>query len=124
MEDELYRQNILDHNRNPRNYGKLSVCDIRESGKNANCGDDVTLYIKFGNNDIVSEISFDGYGCAISKAGASMLTEYAKGKSIDELRSTTEDDIYKMFGVQINPGRKNCALLAYKTLQKILKKYA
>jgi len=70
--------------------------------------------------DFDKEISFDGVGCAISMALASMLTEFAKGKTREELKDITEKDIYDMLGVHPNPGRENCALLAYRALEKII----
>lgn len=124
MQSELYKQNILDHYKNPRNYGELSLCDTKERVQNINCGDDLTLYIKFDKDKKVEEISFEGVGCAISKAGASMLTEHTKGKTVGELGRISPNDVYAMLGVNINPGRVNCALLAHKALQQILEKYA
>jgi len=123
MEEELYKQNILDHYKTPRNFRELPLCDTKERVQNINCGDDITLYIKFDKNKKVEEIAFGGVGCAISSAAASMLTEQAKGKTVDELKSISADDIYDMLGVRPNPARENCALLAHRALQKILEKY-
>lgn len=119
LEEELYKENILEHYKSPQNKGRLSNFDLSERGVNPSCGDVLELFVSI-NNGIVKDISFDGDGCAISTAAASILTEHAKGKDIKELKKMKEKEIYKMLGVSISPAREKCALLAYEALQKIV----
>jgi len=116
--EELYKQNILDHYKNPRN--KRSIIDaFHGSGVNASCGDKIDFYVKL-ENDKAADVSFTGEGCAVSQAAASMLTEKAKGQTLSELLSLSPGDIYTLLGVKISPGRANCALLAYRAFSKAL----
>jgi len=115
--DDLYQANILDHYRKPRNKQVLANFDIRHTGKNPSCGDDIILYIKFDSDGKVLRASFDGEGCAISQASASMLTEKMRGMTKEELKKISKDDIYNMLGVKVNVGREKCALLALNALQ-------
>ncbi|MEK7662062.1 MAG: Fe-S cluster assembly sulfur transfer protein SufU [Patescibacteria group bacterium] len=117
--EELYKQNIIDHYKNPRNKREIKDNAFHGSGINASCGDKIDFYVKIAK-DAVQDASFTGEGCAISQAAASMLTEKAIGKSLAELRSLSPGDIYTMLGVKISPGRANCALLAYQALSKAL----
>lgn len=121
MDEEIYKENILDHYRNPRNKGEISSADIKGEGRNVNCGDSVVFFVKFGDNDEVRDASFEGDGCAISQAATSMLTEKIKGMSKDELKLLSPGDIYDMLGIKISPGRTKCALLPYEALNKGLK---
>lgn len=122
MNEELYQQNIIDHYKNPHNKGVLSDFSMQSKAFNPTCGDKLSLYIKLGKDNIVQNVSFEGDGCAISIASASMLTEYMKGKTIDNLKLVTPGNIYDMLGVQISPARVNCALLAYKALNNSFEK--
>ena len=83
---DLYQELILDHNRRPRNFRKLEDANRSAEGYNPLCGDKVTVYLKF-QDGVVKEVSFEGSGCAISKASASVMTESLKGKSADEVES-------------------------------------
>jgi len=116
MDDELYKENILDHYRNPRNKDVLSEFDLKGEGVNASCGDKVTFFVKFDGNGNVVRASFEGDGCAISQASTSMLTEKIKGMSKDEVKLLSPGDIYDMLGIKISPGRTKCALLPYEAL--------
>jgi len=115
--EEIYRQNIIDNYKNPKNFGVLSDFDIKCCEHNVNCGDDVTVYIKFKNKK-VSEASFDGCGCAISTASSSILMNEIKNKTIDELKMISPGDIYNMLGIKISPNRTSCALLSYEAMNK------
>jgi len=117
--EEIYKQNIIDQYKNPHNKGVLSDFDAKMNVKNVNCGDDVTVYIKLKDNK-VENVSFDGFGCAISTAASSMLTEKMKDKTVDELKMITPGDVYDMLGIKISPSRVNCALLSYKALNEII----
>jgi len=119
MDEEIYKENILDHYRNPHNKRALSDFDLTGSGKNISCGDAVTLFIKF-NDGKVSKVGFEGDGCAISQAATSMLTDKIKDKTMGELRLLTPGDIYDMLGIKVSPGRTKCALLSYEALSESL----
>jgi nitrogen fixation NifU-like protein len=119
MNDELYRQNILDHYKYPHHKGVLSQPVLSKRSVNRNCGDDLVLFLKIANGKI-EDASFDGTGCAISTAGASMLTDRLIGLSVSEAKRLGESDVYDLFGIPIGPGRAKCALLAFRSLREIL----
>jgi len=123
MHEELYKENILDHNRNPHNKGALKSYDISHDGKNVNCGDSLTLYLKFDKDDKVEEVGFEGQGCAISVAATSMLTDKIKSMSLNELELLTEKDVLDLLGIEIGISRENCAFLSLKTLKEALKDF-
>lgn len=114
--DDLYRENIIDHYRHPRNKGHLDHPDIHYHDVNPFCGDEITIELKLDGDRIV-EAAFDGKGCAISQASASMLTEEVIGKTLDEVKAMSKDDILEMLGIPIGPVRMKCALLALKVLK-------
>ena len=124
MEEELYKQNILDHYKNPHNKGVPASFDLEQVGINPSCGDSLTLYLSFDDTGCISTLSFAGEGCAISQAAASMLTEKVRGMRINEARLLTPGDVYTMLGITISPGRTKCALLAYKALTQALENYS
>ncbi|OHA52222.1 MAG: hypothetical protein A3A97_04940 [Candidatus Terrybacteria bacterium RIFCSPLOWO2_01_FULL_40_23] len=117
----LYRQEILDHARNPRNFGKLQKADASIHEANLSCGDEVTLYLKY-KKDTVSEAAFEGRGCILCLAGASMLTEKITGKKINDMKKLKVENILKLFGSQITPSRQKCALLSFEALTKVANK--
>lgn len=114
--DALYREAILDHYRHPRHKGHLEQADISHFDHNPFCGDEITLELKIVDG-IVTDAAFDGRGCAISQASASMMTEEIIGKSLDELKGWTKDDILDLLGIEIGPVRLKCALLPLKALK-------
>jgi nitrogen fixation NifU-like protein len=116
MED-LYRENILDHYQNPRHYGTLDDPDISYEDDNPLCGDVIRLDIKLDEQNRVSEVAFSGEGCAISQASASMLTEEILGKTLEEVKQISKDDVLDMLGIQLGPVRIKCALLSLKVLK-------
>ena len=113
---DLYREHILDHYQNPRNYGELEAPDISHEEYNPLCGDRLVIQLKL-ENDRVTDVKFHGEGCAISQASASMLTELVQGKTTDELKALTKEDILDMLGIPIGPVRMKCALLSLKALK-------
>ncbi|HEV2457746.1 MAG TPA: SUF system NifU family Fe-S cluster assembly protein, partial [Ktedonobacterales bacterium] len=115
--DDLYRQYILDHFRDPRNHGSLDHPDIHAADTNPLCGDRIAIDLAVQDGQ-VAEVRFNGRGCAISQASASMLTEKIEGASLDELRAITPQDVLEMLGVEIGPARQRCALLALKVLHE------
>ena len=119
MSSDFYRELILDYYRNPRNFGKLDPHDIDARDTNPLCGDEVEMQIKVSaDKDKIEEIKFVGKGCAISQATASMLTEMAKGKSLEWVKGLSRDDIQKMLGTSdLGPARIKCAMLSVKVLK-------
>ncbi|MFQ5594310.1 MAG: Fe-S cluster assembly sulfur transfer protein SufU [Anaerolineae bacterium] len=113
---DLYREHILDHYQNPRNHGEIEVPDISQEEYNPLCGDRLVLQLKI-EDDHVADVKFHGEGCAISQASASMLTELVEGKSVDELKDLSKEDILDMLGIPIGPVRLKCALLSLKALK-------
>jgi nitrogen fixation NifU-like protein len=116
MED-LYRENILDHYQNPRNYGTLDDPDISYEDDNPLCGDVIRIDLRLDGHDRISEVAFSGEGCAISQASASMLTEEILGKTLDEVKQIGKEDMLDMLGIQLGPVRLKCALLSLKVLK-------
>lgn len=116
---DLYRENILDHYRNPRNYGTIENADISYEDSNPLCGDRVRIDMRIEDGKIV-EIKFSGRGCAISQASASMLTEMVEGADLDEIRELSAQDILDELGVPISPARVKCALLGWMALRDAL----
>lgn len=108
---ELYREIILDHFRDPRNKGHLARPDRVGNATNTTCGDKLTLELKLDQDGRVSNVAFDGQGCAISQASASLLTEEMIGKSLKEIQAMSKEDVFRLLGGPVNPGRENCALL-------------
>jgi len=116
---DIYKETIIDHYQNPRNFGKINDAQQSISLNNPLCGDKITLYVNFQDNKL-KEISFQAKGCAISIASASLLTDYVKGKSKQQLRKLDRDFIIKMLGIDLGVNRLKCALLPLEALIKIL----
>jgi nitrogen fixation protein NifU and related proteins len=117
--DSLYKEEILDHYKNPRNYGELEDADIRVDANNPLCGD--RLHMDLAVEDgVVRDVRFTGRGCAISQASASMLTEEMVGKPLEELAKMTRQDILDNLGVEISYARMKCALLSLGLLRLAL----
>ncbi len=133
---DLYQEIIVDHNRSPRNFGKLDDADKTIEGFNPLCGDKLTLYLKIEGQKI-NDIAFDGSGCAISVASASLMTDAMKGKSLAEAETlfnefhnliTTDDDfdtehlgkLAALAGVKAYPARVKCASLCWHTLHSAI----
>ena len=116
MADDIYREIILDHYKNPRNKGTLDPHDYTYEDVNPLCGDEIRMDVRV-ENDHVSEIAFSGRGCAVSQASASILTEMVEGKSLDEVKAITKDDLLDEIGIPVSPARMKCALLGLKVLK-------
>lgn len=111
--DDLYQQELLHHFKNPHNYGELDDADQIVKETNASCGDACTYYLKFGTDrQTIKEIKFTSTGCAISKAVSSMLTDYVKGKTVQELKTLNQDFMESLLGAKVGPGRLKCLMLA------------
>ncbi|MEF8777980.1 MAG: iron-sulfur cluster assembly scaffold protein [Natronomonas sp.] len=115
---DMYRQQILDHYKNPRNYGELEDADIEHVGENPMCGDTIKMFVRLADDEETIEyVSFVGDGCAISQASASMLSKELQGRSLESVREMDRDDIIDMLGVELSPMRIKCAVLAEKVAQ-------
>ena len=115
---DMYRQQILDHYKNPRNYGELEDATFTHVGENPMCGDEITMDVVLDDDEeTIERVAFRGDGCAISQASASMLTKKLQGMSVEELADLDRDDIVDMLGVDISPMRIKCAVLAEKVAQ-------
>jgi nitrogen fixation NifU-like protein len=102
MTDSIYREIILEHSKNPTNYGTLDPHDHSYEDTNPLCGDEVRIDIRV-KDDAISEIAFSGQGCAISQASASILMEMVAGKSIDEIKTLGKDELLEEIGVTLSP---------------------
>ncbi len=115
---DMYRQQILDHYKNPRNAGELENPTFTHVGENPMCGDEIRMDVVLDEDEeTIEQVAFRGDGCAISQASASMLTQELHGMAVDELREMDRDDIVEMLGVDISPMRIKCAVLAEKVAQ-------
>jgi len=119
---DIYRDEILDHAKNPRNWGRLKKADRKINFPNPLCGDTVELFLNFaGSPSKVSEIKFETDGCVVSVAASSMLTEKVKGRTADELGKITDEELLSWFGETLTSSRRDCALLPLKALREILR---
>ena len=115
---DMYRQQILDHYKNPRNYGELEDPDFTHVGETPSCGDTIQMEVRLDDaGETVEAVRFTGDGCAISMASASMLSERLHGMAVDELDALDTDDVTEMLGVDISPMRVKCAVLGRQVAQ-------
>jgi len=118
MGSDMYRQQILDHYRNPRNYGELEEPTFTHVGENPSCGDTIRMDVDLADDgETIERVAFTGDGCAISMASASMLSQKLRGMTVAELEDLDRDDVTEMLGVDISPMRIKCAVLAEKVAQ-------
>src|SRR5690348_16848741 len=115
--DDLYREVIIEHYKNPGHRGKLDPHDISFADNNPLCGDHIQIDLRVDTNSVVTDARFDGHGCAISQASADLLMEFVIGKPLDEIKKLTKDDILEMLGIDLGPVRLKCALLSLKVLK-------
>jgi len=116
--DNLYRDFILEHYRTPHNKGHLDPHDLEFADSNPTCGDEMSMTIRLDEaKDKIADVAFDGRGCAISQASASILTDDLRGKSVEEIKAMDPKQLLDELGVPIGPARLKCALLSYKVLQ-------
>jgi len=115
--DDFYRENILDHYRNPRNKGHLDNPTHMHEDHNPLCGDVIRIDLHVNDEDVIEAVRFAGEGCAISQASASMLTEMIQGKTLEEAKQVSKEDILEALGIDIGPVRLKCALLSLKVLK-------
>jgi len=115
--DDLYREVIIEHYKNPSYRGKLDPHDISFADDNPLCGDHIQIDLRVDQNGKVREARFDGHGCAISQASADLLVESVIGKPIEEIKALKRQDILDMLGIDLGPVRLKCALLSLKVLK-------
>ena len=117
MDDELYREYILEHYKHPHNHGSLERADMQAHDLNPLCGDELTFQLALDEQGKVSEVAFDGHGCAISQASASMLSDELKGLSAEELLKLDRRTVLDLLGIEISATRMKCAMLSLKVVK-------
>ncbi len=115
--DDLYREQIIDRYKNPRMRGTLDPHDFSFQDDNPLCGDRIRVDLRLGDDGRVSEAAFTGEGCAISQASADLLTEAVIGKSLDEIKALSKQDVLDLLGIELGPVRLKCALLSLKVIK-------
>jgi len=121
--DQLYREVILDHYKNPRGHGVMEDADAEAEGQNPLCGDEVSIYVAFGEDgETIDEVKFSGRGCAISQAATSMLMDMVTGRTATEVATLDKQELLDEIAIQLSPVRLKCALLGLTTLKVALHK--
>jgi nitrogen fixation NifU-like protein len=123
LDRQLIIENLQDHYESPRNYGPLEDADVVLEGGNPGCGDIVTIYLKVNGDDTIQQVNFEGEGCTISQAAASILTEMVEGKSLAEIEAMDYNDLLNLLGREVVMTRVRCATLALGTLKGATKQY-
>ena len=123
MDEQLARENVLDHNKAPRNYGRLDEADATADGYNPLCGDEQTIDLRLRDGR-VEEIRFEGRGCSISRAATSMLSEVVVGRPVEEVAAMSSDDVVELIGFSPSPVRLKCAVLGLNVLKVALHRSA
>src|SRR6266511_5934135 len=110
--DQMYREVILDHYKNPRGHGVIEGADAFAEGVNPLCGDEVSIFVQFADDgETVDDVKFSGRGCAISQASTSMLMEMVKGRTAEEIAGLPKEKLLEEIGIPLTPIRLKCALL-------------
>ncbi|MGB2873905.1 MAG: SUF system NifU family Fe-S cluster assembly protein [Gaiellaceae bacterium] len=121
MAEDLYREVILDHYKNPRGHGVIEDADAQAEGVNPLCGDEVSIFVQFADDgETIDDIKFSGRGCAISQAATSMLMEMAKGRTAEEIAGLPKEELLEEVGIPLTPIRLKCALLGLGVLKVAL----
>ena len=115
--DSIYRENILEHSKHPLNKGHLDPFDYAYEDTNPLCGDEIRIELRVDDNGKVANIRFDGQGCAISQASASMLTEIVMGMDVEEVKNLPKEELLEEIGIDLSPARLKCALLSLHVLK-------
>src|SRR6266705_4331216 len=119
--DNLYREVILDHYKNPRGHGVIEGADAEAEGMNPLCSDEVSIYVAFGEDGVtIDDVKFSGRGCAISQASTSMLMEMVKGRKAQEIAELPKEELLEEVGIPLTPIRLKCALLGLGVLKVAL----
>jgi nitrogen fixation NifU-like protein len=121
--DQMYREVILDHYKNPRGHGELEDADAHADGQNPLCGDEVSIFVAFAEDgETIDEVKFSGRGCAISQAATSMLMEMVQGKTALAVGTMDKQELLDEIGIKLSPVRLKCAMLGLTTLKVALHK--
>jgi nitrogen fixation NifU-like protein len=120
--DQLYREVILDHYKNPRSHGLIEDADAVAEGQNPLCGDEISVSVRFGEDDTIEQIGFEGRGCAISQAATSMLSELVQGRTAQDVAAMEKDELLDEIGIPLTPVRLKCAILGLGVLKLALHK--
>jgi nitrogen fixation protein NifU and related proteins len=115
--DDLYREEILEHYKRPHNWGLMENPDLQFSDNNPLCGDELTVMLRVADDGTVADVRFEGHGCAISQAAASMASDEVKGMKVDELLRLDRSFVLGLLGIDISATRMKCALLSLKVLK-------
>jgi len=119
--EQMYREVILDHYKNPRGHGVIEDAEAHAEGMNPLCGDEVTIYVSFEDDgDTIQEVKFSGRGCAISQAATSMLMEMVEGRKATDVAAMSKDELLDEVGIPLTPVRLKCALLGLGVLKVAL----
>jgi nitrogen fixation NifU-like protein len=119
--EDMYREVILDHYKNPRNYGSLEEPHAHAEGQNPLCGDEVAISVRFGSDgETIEDVRFEGRGCAISQAATSMLTDLVKGRKASDVATLPKEELLEEVGIQLTPIRLKCAILGLGVLKVAL----
>jgi nitrogen fixation NifU-like protein len=117
MDDQLYREYILEHYKRPHNWGELEQPDLQANDLNPLCGDELQVQLAVDDEGRITDIAFSGHGCAISQASASMVSDEVKGMKVADLLSLNRDFVLELLGIDISAQRLKCALLSLKVLK-------
>jgi nitrogen fixation protein NifU and related proteins len=115
--DDLYREVIIEHYKNPAYRGTLDPHDLSFEDSNPLCGDHIRIDLRVDEKEVITDARFDGHGCAISQASADLLLESIVGKTLIEVKSLDKDHILELLGIELGPVRLKCALLSLKVLK-------
>ena len=115
--DDLYREEILSHYKRPHNWGAMEDPDLQFEDSNPLCGDELKVMLRVGGDGTIEDVRFEGHGCAISQAAASMASDEVKGMKVDDLLALDRDFILDLLGIDISATRLKCALLSLKVLK-------
>ena len=119
--EDMYREVILDHYKNPRNYGAIEEPHAHAEGQNPLCGDEVTISVRFAEDgETIQDVRFEGRGCAISQAATSMLTDLVKGRKAEDVATLPKEELLEEVGIQLTPIRLKCAILGLGVLKVAL----
>ncbi len=119
-EDELYQERILDHYEEPFHRGRCPAATHAHEDENPLCGDTVRVELAIGDDGTIRDAYFDGDGCCISQAAASMLVEQIQGRKVETVKSFTAQDMLALFGARLTPNRQKCCLLSWRALQSAM----
>ncbi len=122
MNLDMFAENLILHYEKPHNKGRIDNASVEIHEDNPTCGDDLTMYLKI-NKGKIEDVKFEGIGCSISIGTSSILTDYIKGKKLEDVRIMRKEDIFELIGITPGPGRVHCATLSLRAIRKAILKY-